>query len=224
MNRYLLQLRKILWLIVAGLLVLWLLTVSAVGRIPNVYAQDKISDQVAVTVLPHAVAAVMSGSGLIRKRLSAGERVVSTEAKGFVAFVQTSNRLLGFTGQLQRWREKRLDVTENVETFHITPRLVVVKTDRHLFGFGGLQGLWHMVDIGIQEEVRQIVAGDNVAVVVTNKKVLGFSAFTGGFFAEDLSNDEIVQELRINDNIAILEMPSRQLIFRSQLAVWAEVR
>ncbi len=190
----------------------------------TVHAQDKLSDQVAVTILPHAVVGVTSGSGLIKTRLSAGEKVLAKGAKGMLAFVQTSHRLLGFSSQLQRWREERLDISESIQAFHLTPRLILVQTDRHLFGFQGSQGAWKKMDLGLQEEVQQIVTGDNVGVVITNKNVLGFSAFTGGFFAEDLSNDEVVQNFRINDNIVILEMSSRQLIFRSRLAVWAEVR
>ena len=188
------------------------------------YAQDKISDQVAVTVLPHSVIGITGGSGLIKSRLSAGERVIAKEARGILAFVQTTHRLLGFASPLQRWREERLDVSETIQTFHVTPRLILVQTDRHVFGFQGSQGVWKKMDLGLQEEIRRIVTGDNVAIVITNRNVLGFSAFTGGFFAEDLSNDEVVRDIRINDNIAILEMVSRQLIFRSQLAVWAEVR
>ena len=216
--------RTNMWFVSMSVAIGCVLGTGITGHLSHVYGQDKFSDQVGVAILPHAVIGVTSGSGLIKARLSAGERVIATESKGILAFVHTSSRLLGFTSVLQRWREKRLDLSETIQAFHVTPRLILVQTDRHLFGFQGSQGVWKMWDLSLREVVRQIVAEDNVAVVITNKNVLGFSAFTGGFFPEDLSNDEIVQEVNINDNIAILKMPSRQLIFRSQLAVWAEVR
>ena len=213
-----------MWRVSVHVIIIFALSMEMAGYPGHAQAQEKISDQVAVTILPHAVIGVTGGSGMIRTRLSAGERVIAKEARGILAFVQTSSRLLGFTSLLQRWREERLGVSEPIQAFHVTPRLILVQTDRHLFGFQGSQGAWKKMDLDLQEEIRQVVTGDNVAVVITNKHVLGFSAFTGGFFTEDLSNDETIQDVRINDNIAILEMPSRQLIFRSQLAIWAEVR
>jgi len=213
-----------LWFVSMSVVFACLFGPGITGHLSHVYGQNKISDQVGVTILPHAVIGVTRGSGLIKTRLSAGERVIAKEAKGILAFVHTSRRLLGFTSVLQRWRETRLDLSETVQVFHVTPRLIIVQTDRHIFGFQGSQGLWKMRDLSLREVILQIVADENVAVVITNKNVLGFSAFTGGFFPEDLSNDEAVQDVNINDNIAILEMPSRQLIFRSQLAVWAEIR
>jgi len=218
------QSRGGLWNSGVSLLVGGLVSLGCTGGVTPLWAQEKITDQVAVTVLSHSVVGVTSGSGLIPIRLGSGERVLAKQSKGVVGFIHTSTRLLGFTGVLQRWREERLDISESVQGYHLTPRMILVQTDRHVFGYQGLQGQWKMRDLSLQEVILQIVFGENIAVVITNKNVLGFSAFTGGFFAEDLSNDELVQELSINDNIAVLKMPSRQLIFRSQLAVWAEVR
>ena len=64
---------------------------------------------------------------------------------------------------------------------------------------------------------------DNVGVLVTNRRVLGFSAFTGGFFSQDLPSGNPVQEVQTNDNVVIIHLLSRKFVFRSGLAIWAEL-
>jgi len=187
-------------------------------------AQDKISDEVGVVVSGGRVLGVTSGSGLVRARLSAGETVVFTEAKGINAVAQTSDRLLGFSGPAQRWREHRFDVSEHVQKIHVSPRLIFVRTDKRLYGFQGPNGRWKVQDLGVQEAHHQTFVQDHVAVVVTSRRVLGFSAFTGGFFPEELSNNETIENVEENDNIIILSTSTRKLVFRSRLAVWAEIR
>lgn len=187
-------------------------------------AQDKISDEVVVAVSRGRVLGITSGSGFVSARLSAGETVLLTESKGINALVQTSDRLLGFSGPVQRWREQRLDISESVQKIQVTSRLIFVRTDKRLYGFQGPIGRWKVQDLGVQEEHRQTVVQDHVAVVVTDRRVLGFSTFTGGFFAEDLFNDETIESVEANDNIIVLFTSSRKLIFRSRLAVWAETR
>ncbi len=188
------------------------------------HAQAKISDEVRVVVSQGRLLGITGGSGFVSARLSAGETVVLTESKGINALVQTSGRLLGFSGPVQRWREQRLDISESVQKIQVTSRLIFVRTDKRLYGFQGPIGRWKVQNLGVQEEHRQTVVQDHVAVVVTDRRVLGFSTFTGGFFAEDLFNDETIESVEANDNIIVLFTSSRKLIFRSRLAVWAETR
>jgi len=187
-------------------------------------AQEQITDQVAVTVLRDQVFAATTGEGLIRVNLSAGERVVLMEAEGLNALVITSTRLLGFSGQVQRWSEQRLNLNEEVRDRKVMPRLVMVRTDKRVFGFQGPAGRWKMEEFNLSEEFREMLAATDIAVVITSRRVLGFSAFTGGFFSQDLSTDEVVLETKVNDNIVILSTAARRLIFRAQLGIWAELR
>lgn len=189
-----------------------------------VQGQEKISDEVAVTVAAGQLLGFTSGSGVVRARLSAGETVVFHESKGINAVVQTPGRLLGFSGSAQRWDAQRLDVSEQVEKIQVTARLIFVRTDKRLYGFQGPIGRWKGRDLGVQEEHRQTIVQDHIAVVVTDRRVLGFSTFTGGFFEEDLSNDEVIEQVEANDNIIVLFTAARKLVFRSRLAVWAEIR
>ena len=186
--------------------------------------QGPVTDQVSVVVFRERVLGVTPGGGLIPVRLAAGETVLAKEAKGINAFVHTTDRLLGFSGPLKRWRVLGMDVTERVITFSVTPRLILVQTDKRLYGFQGPVGRWKVQDLGVQEITGQVIVEDHVAVVVTDRRVLAFSAFTGGFFPEDLQADEIVSQVEKNDNIVILTTPARRLIFRSQLAVWRELQ
>ena len=190
----------------------------------STYAQEKISDEVGLVVSRGQVLGITGGSGFIGVRLSAGETVITTESKGINAVAQTSERLLAFSGPVQRWQEQRLDISEEVKEISVTPRLIFVRTGKHLFGFQGPIGRWKVQDLGVQEEHRQTVVQDHVVVVVTDRRALGFSTFTGGFFAEELSKDEVIEQVEENDNIIILSTPVRKLVFRARLAVWAEIR
>lgn len=187
-------------------------------------AQEKITDQVAVIVLNNQVLAATPDEGFARVELAAGERVLNTEARGLNAFVQTSTRLLGFSGKLQRWTEQRTDLYEQIIEKRVTPRLIFVRTNKRVYGFLALFGQWRSEELGTREEFREVTVADHIAVVVTERRALAFSAFTGGFFSIDLHLDERVTDTVANDNIIILITPVRRLVFRSQLRVWAELR
>ena len=188
-------------------------------------SQERVSDQVAVTNLRDQVFAVTAGEGLVRVGLTSDDRVLGSEARGLNAIVLTPTRLLGFAVQLQRWSEQYLNLNEQVLERKITPRLMLVRSDRRVFGFQGSSGLWKVEDLTrLGDDFQQILVGAHVAVVLTNRRALAFSAFTGGFFIKDLSTEDPVIETTVNDNIVILSTVNRRLIFRSQLAAWAEIR
>jgi hypothetical protein len=187
-------------------------------------AQERITDQVAVTILRDQLYAATSAEGLVRVGLSSGERVLGSEARGINALVLTSIRLLGFSAQVQRWSEARTNLNEGIVERKVTPRLIMVRTDKRVFGFQGPFGRWKVEEFNLGEAPREMLVGEQVAVMLTDRRALGFSAFTGGFFPQDLATDEAVVETAINDNVAILSTPARRLIFRSQLGIWAELR
>lgn len=203
----------------AGVLVLVLLALSA-----GASAQSPLTDQILITVLRDQVFAATPTEGLMRVDLLAGEEVLHSESKGLNALVQTSVRLLGFSSQVVRWSEQRTDLGERVRDRRVLPRLILVRTERHLYGFQGPLGRWRTEDLGVKEEIRETLARENVAVVVTDRRALAFSAFTGGFFQQDLSIDDPVVTSVANDNVVILSTGTRRWIFRSQLAIWAELR
>lgn len=202
--------------------ILAVLLVSALAA--PALAQSPITDQVLITVLRDRVFAATPGEGLQRTDLLAGEEILHSESKGLNALVQTSVRLLGFSSQVMRWSEQRTDLGERVQDRRVLPRFILVRSERHLYGFQGPLGRWKIEDLGVREEIRETLAGESVAVVVTDRRALAFSAFTGGFFQQDLSPDEPVLSSAMNDNVVILTTGTRRWIFRSQLAVWAELR
>lgn len=187
-------------------------------------SQEHITDQVALTVLRDQIFAATSGEGIVRIGLASGEQVLAMEARGLNALALTSRRLLGFSAQVKRWSEERLNLFEQVLERKITPRLVLVRTDKRIFGFQGPFGRWKVEDFSLGEDFREMLVGTHVAVMLTSRRALGFSAFTGGFFAQDLPTDEPVIETMVNDNVVILSTAGRRLIFRSQVAVWGELR
>jgi len=205
---------------VVSLLVVCLLSVPSSARAQG----PLITDQVLITVLRDRIFAATPGEGLMRADLLAGEEIMKIESKGVNALVQTSVRLLGFSSQVVRWSEVRTDLGENVQDSRVTQSFLFVRTNRHLYGFQGPLGRWKTEDLGVREEIRDTLVAENVAVVVTDRRALAFSAFTGGFFQQDLSTDDPVVASAINANAVILTTGTRQWIFRSQLAVWSELR
>ncbi|GJL64422.1 MAG: hypothetical protein NPIRA04_30760 [Nitrospirales bacterium] len=190
----------------------------------TVWAQERITDQVAVTVNKGRVLGIHRGEGIARIPLAAGEDIVDIQAKGVTGFVQTSLRLLGYSGTLQRWSPQELEVSEQVVRSYVTPRLILVVGEQRIYGFQGEIGRWKVQELRPRETLRQVIVKDHVAVLVTANQALGFSAFTGGFFSKDLPHSQDIITNHANDNIVILTFNDRQLLFRSGLAIWAELR
>ena len=189
-----------------------------------VSAQERITDQVTVTVNKGRVLGIHRGEGIARLPLAAGENIIAIKAKGLTGFVQTSARLLGYSGTFQRWSERRLDVSEHIHDIYVTPRLVLVVGEQQVYGFHENAGQWKVESLRPREILKHIIVQDHVAVIITSRQAFGFSAFTGGFFSKDLPLTDTEIKSEANDNIVILHLSDRHLVFRSGLAVWTELR
>ncbi len=186
-------------------------------------AENVITDQVAITSIQGKLFGLTSGEGISREFLSSGEEVLVIEAKGVTGFVQTSIRLLGFSGRLNRWVDLTLPTGEQIIKWKVTSRMIVVQGREAAYGFQSDRGRWKREPWGAGESMRNSAVKADIAVIVTNRRALGFSAFTGGFFPQDLPLDNEIQKIQINDNVVILHLSDFMLVFRAGLAIWAQL-
>ena len=186
-------------------------------------AHEVLTDQVGLTVAQGKLFGVTSQEGITSKRLAAGEQVLVMKAKGVTGFVQTTTRLLGFSGTLQRWVPITLSTSERILKWTVTSRMIIVEGQQSTYGFQSDRGRWKHERWGAGESLQTSAVEDSIAVMVTDRRVLGFSAFTGGFFPRDLPVDNQIYDIQINDNMVILHLSDSMLVFRSGLAIWAEL-
>jgi len=200
-----------------------MMAMGSVFLASNAAAQNVITDQVAITSEQGKLFGLTSGEGISREILASGEDVLVIEAKGVTGFVQTSIRLLGFSGRLNRWVDLTLPTGEQIIQWKVTSRMIVVQGRKAAYGFQSDRGRWKREPWGAGESLQNIAVKADIAVMVTNRRALGFSAFTGGFFPQDLPAGNQIQEIEINDNVVILHLSDFMLVFRSGLAFWAEL-
>ena len=205
-------------------LIMSFLGIIIIVSIGDVFAQERITDQVSIAHVQDRLLGITAGEGIVRLPLSAGEKVLVIKAKGINGLVQTSFRLLGFSGPLQRWVQHRFDLSERIIETYVTPQQIVVQGTNRLYGYQGRLGRWKVQDLQAREAPSLVIVKDHVAVFATDRRALAFSAFTGGFFVVDLPASEPIRESMSNDNIVILAVGHRQYLFRSNLANWTELR
>ena len=200
-----------------------MMAMASVFLASNAAAQNVITDQVAITSGQGKLFGLTSGEGIAREILSSGEDVLVIEAKGVTGFVQTTIRLLGFSGRLNRWVDLNLPTGEQIIKWKVTSRMIVVQGLEAVYGFQSDRGRWKREPWGAGESLQHSAVKGDIAVMVTNRRALGFSAFTGGFFPQDLPAGNQIQEIEINDNVVILHLNGFMLVFRSGLAIWAQL-
>ena len=186
-------------------------------------AHDVVADRVGITSGQGYLFGMTSGEGITRQVLGAGEQVLVMEAKGVTGFVQTTIRLFGFSGTLQRWVSITLPTSEHILKWAVTPRMIVVQGQQATYGFQSDRGRWKREPWGAGESLQESAVKDSIAVLVTDRRALGFSAFTGGFFSRDLPVGNHIHDIQINDHVVILHLSDFMLVFRSELAIWAEL-
>lgn len=201
----------------------WLLA-GLVGHLPSPgLGQDLITNQVSIIVERGQIFGITPGEGIARQFLSSGEEILFLESKGVTGYVQTTKRLLGFSGRMRRWVELPLSSGEQVVESTVTPWMVVVIGKRQGYGFQSDLARWKKETWGAGEMVEQVRVKSHVALVGTNRRALAFSAITGGFFSQDLLQPLSMQNVQINDHIVLLHEEARTFVFRSGLAIWAEL-
>jgi len=203
--------------------IVMMMVMGSVFLASNASSQNVITDQVAITSEHGKLFGLTSGEGISREFLASGEDVLVIETKGVTGFVQTSTRLLGFSGRLNRWVDLTLPTGEQIIKWKVTSRMIVVQGRKAAYGFQSDRGRWKRETWGAGESLQNSAVKTHIAVMVTNRRALGFSAFTGGFFPRDLPAGNQIQEIEINDNVVILHLSGFMLVFRSGLAIWAEL-
>lgn len=203
--------------------IVMIIAMESVILASNAAAQNVITDQVAITSEHGKLFGLTSGEGISREILASGEEVLVIETKGVTGFVQTSIRLLGFSGRLNRWVDLTLPTGEQIIKWNVTARMIVVQGREAAYGFQSDRGRWKREPWGAGESLQNSAVKAHIAVMVTNRRALGFSAFTGGFFSRDLPVGNQIHEMQINDNVVILHLSGIMLVFRAGLAIWAEL-
>ena len=186
-------------------------------------AQDLITDQVGIVVERGQIYGITPAEGIVRQFLSSGEEILILESQGVTGYVQTTKRLLGFSGRMRRWVELSLASNEQIVEFTVTPWMVVVIGKRQGYGFQSDLGRWKKESWGAGEAVEHVRVKSHVALVGTNRRAVAFSAVTGGFFSLDLLQPLLMENVQINDHIVLLHEAARTFVFRSGLAIWAEL-
>ena len=186
-------------------------------------AQKVLTDRVSITTGQGQLFGLTSREGIARQVLGAGESVLAIEAKGLTGFVQTTTRLHGFSGVLQRWVSIPISTAEHILKWTVTSRMIIVHGEQSMYGFQSDRGRWQREAFGAGETLKQRGVKDSIAVFITNRRALGFSSFTGGFFPRDLPVGNSIADIQINDNVVILHLADSMLVFRSGLAIWAEL-
>ncbi len=185
--------------------------------------QEVLTDQVSITSGRGMLFGITAGEGIARQFLASGEEILSVETKGVTGYVLTTKRLLGFSGRLQRWVDINLASSERIVNDSVTPRMIVVQGREALYGFQSDLARWKREPWGAGETFVNSVIKDQVGVVITNRRALGFSAFTGGFFSEDIPSGNAILDLQVNDNVVVIHLSGLKLVFRSGLAIWAQL-
>ncbi len=186
-------------------------------------AHEVLTDRVSIATAQGQLFGLTSREGIARQVLGAGEEVLTIESKGVTGFVHTTERLLGFSAALQRWVSFPTPTAEHILKWTVTSRMIIVHGEQAMYGFQSDRGRWKRETLGAGEMLQQRAVKDSVAVFVTNRRALGFSSITGGFFPRDLPVGQQMSDIQINDNVIILHLSGSMLVFRSGLAIWADL-
>ena len=200
-----------------------LLVLLGVANQPICGAHDGLNDRVSIITHQGQLFGITSREGIARQVLGAGEQIVEIDSQGVTGFVQTTTRLLGFSGKLQRWIPLTLSSSEHIIKWSLSPRLIIVQGQQAVYGFQSDSGRWKREPLGAGEIFRSSAVKNAVAIVVTDRRALGLSAKTGGFFLQDLPAGDHIRNIQINDHIVLLYLSDSILVFRSGLGIWAEL-
>jgi hypothetical protein len=182
-----------------------------------------LEDAIAVEILDREVVAFdLVGSGRLSTRLQIGEEVLFRGARGRIAVVLTTNRMLGATPTSSSWQEEGYRLAEDpVSHAQLSQGLAVVLTSQRALALFGT-GSWTEQSLGPRETVIEATVGPGTAVVVTDRRALGVSARTGGFFETKLRLNESIESVNAISGIATVTTSQRTLLFQGPSGVWTE--
>lgn len=201
-----------------------LLLAGTVGAAPLSQDELVLEDAIAVEVIGREILAFdLEGSGRLVERLEPDEEVLSTAARGRVAVVLTTQRLLAATPVSSSWQEERYQLAETPsQDVRLSQGLALVVTGHRALAFFG-SGTWAEERLGPREVFIDARVGPGVAVVVTDRRALGIGS-KGGFFETKLRPNEEVESVNAVASVATLVTSQRTLLFKGSIARWIEHR
>lgn len=139
--------------------------------------------QVGVVLTDRRILAVSTRSGAWQE--SRYRRTESPPAAALlgdrVALVETSERLLGFTGEGANLVEYRLGPRELVLASRTGANTGVFLTNRRALGLSARRGGFFSTDLQLREQLVEVTPRANLATVRTNRRLLIFRAPTGSW-------------------------------------------
>ena len=207
--------------------VVWTVTLGLAGAVAEAQAPLRadevvLEDAIAVEVVGREVLAFdLEGSGRLAERLHLDEEVLYAAARGRVAVVLTTQRLLGATPGSSSWQEERYRLTETPsEEALLSQGLAVVLTGQRALAFFG-SGSWVEKSFGPREVLVDARVGSGVAVVITDRRALGVGS-GGGFFETKLRIKEEIESVKAVSGFATIVTSQRILLFKGAIARWTE--
>ncbi len=197
---------------------------TAVAQAPLRADEVVLQDAIAVEIIGREVIAFdLEGSGQLAERLQQDEEVLFTAARGRVAVVLTTRRMLAATPGSSSWQEERYRLAEiPAEEALLSQGLAVVVTGQRALAFFG-DGSWVEKSLGPREVFFDARVGPGVAVVVTDRRALGIGS-KGGFFEKRLRVNEEIESIKAVASIATIITSQRTLLFKGASALWVEHR
>jgi len=159
--------------------------------------------------------------------LEVGEEVIGLDARGLVAVVRTTARLMGTTTEVQDWKELRYRIREREnppqEAF-LGDRVVVVVLRDRLVALSTTSRNWQEFPLGPREPRGDVSVGTNLAIMVTGRRAIAFGPGISRFVEINLTPNEEIEASRVSENSATVTTSRRILIFRAAAGQWQELR
>ena len=185
------------------------------------YSEEVIEDLIDVFESKNKVVAVIEGKRTITFNLRLKERVLCSDAKGYMGAFLINEHFLSITTSSNAWHALPLKRGESEKTVvSLSPYLVLLATRDRAIAFDAAANRFVETRLPIHDELLEAAAEKYIAVVITSSRAFGFATEASAFSEIRLKLRETINAVKITSSKATIRTSDRLITFEAIGAAW----
>jgi hypothetical protein len=189
------------------------------------YAGEEIEDLIDIAESKSKIIAIIEGRKTISFGLRPKEKVLWSDANGYLGAFLTNVRFFVISTSSDAWQILPLRINESEKgVASLSPYIALLVTGDRAIGFDAASNRFIETQLPIHDELLAAEVEKHVAVVITSSRAFGLAAEASAFTEIHLRVRETIEAIKITASKATVRTSDRLLTFEAKGSTWNEHR
>jgi len=189
------------------------------------HAEEVIEDLIDIAESKGKIIAIIEGRKTITFDLQPNEKVLWSDANGYLGAFLTDRRFFVISTSSGAWQTLPLRLDESKKgVASLSPYIALLVTRDRAIGFDATTNRFIETKLPFHDEIIAAEAEKYVAAVITSSRAFGLAAESSAFIEIKLGLGETIEAIKVTSSKATVRTSERLLTFEATGSTWNEHR